>query len=230
MASSSPTTRTPHVEPIILSVQRGISRSDDPDTVHADTVFNAIKPLIRKRDNGVCVYCNFKADKWQDYHHLDGDHHNNSASNIVTACRLCHLAHHLGFIGATNIGCVILCPEISQAALNNLVRSLWVGKHGNDSTIRSQSTAMLESLLGFTEVARREYGYQSTLQLANEMLSLPRSKYKNRAKYLEGLRIIFYEKGFQEYIMYWCTNTYKSTPTRDWLKIAESHLDQLTLT
>lgn len=228
MASSKSLTGRPHVGPLVLSVQRGLSRADDPDAIHSDAAFNAVKPIVKTRDNSSCVYCGFTADKWQDYHHVDGDHRNNHPSNIVIVCRLCHLSQHVGYVGSCDYGCLINCPEIDQAGLNNIVRSLWVGKHGGDADIRKQSTAALESLLSQAEVARKTFSFDSLLQFANELISQPNSRYEQREKYLRAPRILFYEKGFQDYIMYWCSETYKNTPTRDWLKILESHIPDTT--
>lgn len=209
---------------LTLSVSRGISRADDPDSVYSDAVFSHIRPTILKDQDFTCYYCSFKANKWQDVHHLDGDHKNNNPKNLVVTCRLCHLCNHLGYVGTHNLAGLIICPAISQQSLNNIVRSLWVGKNGADKDIREQSTALLDSLYGFPELALREYGYDGSLHLANELLKLPAKKYSDRHKYLADMRLLFFEPGFRDQIHYWSTETYQSIPTKTWTQIASDQL------
>lgn len=46
---------------------------------------------ILKRDGNACVYCGFKADKWQTVTHLDGDPEHNEKGNLATICPMCNL-------------------------------------------------------------------------------------------------------------------------------------------
>lgn len=56
---------------------------------------------ILKRDNYTCQYCEFKSEKWQIVHHIDGNPNNNNESNLETICPMCNLIHHAGQ------GCVV---------------------------------------------------------------------------------------------------------------------------
>ena len=210
--------------PIILSVNRGISRVDDPDHVYADQAFAHIRPLILKKYENTCCYCGFKAEKWQEVHHVDGNHRNNAEDNLVVACRLCHLCHHLGYVGSRDMGALFICTELSQASLNHLVRTMWIGKRSRDTYIRQQCTAHLENLAGFKEVLEREYGYNSTLQMANDLLQMSDQEYSFRADAQRDIRILFYENGFRDQIQYWASNTYASTPSETWSSLLDTHL------
>lgn len=63
--------------------------------------WKALRSRILKRDNFVCQYCGFKADKWQIVHHIDGNPNNNDENNLETICPMCNLIHHAGQ------GCVV---------------------------------------------------------------------------------------------------------------------------
>lgn len=45
----------------------------------------------------VCERCGFEAEHiaQMDVHHIDGDHFNNNAGNLVTLCACCHRLEHL---------------------------------------------------------------------------------------------------------------------------------------
>lgn len=49
-----------------------------------------------------CHFCGFVDPKFIEIHNLDGDHFNNSMSNLVTACTLCHRQHHLLWLSQYN--------------------------------------------------------------------------------------------------------------------------------
>jgi hypothetical protein len=63
--------------------------------------WRALRLKILNRDKFVCRYCDFKADKWQIVHHIDGNPNNNAESNLETICPMCNLIHHAGQ------GCVV---------------------------------------------------------------------------------------------------------------------------
>jgi len=56
---------------------------------------------ILQRDSYTCKYCDFKAEKWQIVHHIDGNPNNNGHNNLETVCQMCNLIHHSGQ------GCVV---------------------------------------------------------------------------------------------------------------------------
>lgn len=60
-----------------------------------------LRLIIINRDNYTCQYCNFRADKWQICHHIDGNPNNNSHENLEIICPMCNLIHHAGQ------GCVV---------------------------------------------------------------------------------------------------------------------------
>lgn len=55
-----------------------------------------LRLIILNRDDYTCQYCNFKAEKWQICHHIDGNPNNNSQDNLEIVCPMCNLVHHAG--------------------------------------------------------------------------------------------------------------------------------------
>lgn len=219
--ATRPVTLTHPGSPLIPGVNRGGSRADDPDSMFADAEFSRIRPHILKKYDYTCQFCGFRSSGMQDVHHVDGNHRNNKEGNLIVACRLCHLCHHLGFIGARDLGCLLICPDLSQAELNNLVRSLWIGKYGNDSDVRSQSSILYAELLGYSSIMAAEYGFESSLQLANELLRQGPNAYKERGILLQDIKIVFYERGFKDHIQFWIKDCYAQIPANTWVKIAK---------
>jgi intracellular multiplication protein IcmJ len=85
----------------------------------------AIRAQVLDRDDRTCRFCGFKAPKWQEVHHLDGNHANDVVANLATACTLCHAARHLDQVGKANGGVLVWIPELSQPELNHAIRSAW---------------------------------------------------------------------------------------------------------
>lgn len=57
---------------------------------------------VKVKYNHTCYFCGFEDPKYIEIHNLDGDHHNNDISNLVTACTLCHRQHHLLWLSQYN--------------------------------------------------------------------------------------------------------------------------------
>lgn len=52
-----------------------------------------------------CYDCGLEHENYAffDVHHLDGNHSNNSAQNLLTVCPNCHRVRHLGLLAAPQI-------------------------------------------------------------------------------------------------------------------------------
>lgn len=83
------------------------------------------------RDRHACRFCGHRAARWQAVFHLDGDHDDWSAGNLVTACALCHAAQHLGRPTIDDEAVLIWLPDVSQAALNHVVRRIHLILHSH---------------------------------------------------------------------------------------------------
>ena len=83
---------------------------------------------IFTRDNYECQYCGFKSEKFQLIHVKDGDPKNKSDDNLTTSCIFCHQCFNLDKISEMKSGTLIWMPEITQAQVHHLARSIYVGR------------------------------------------------------------------------------------------------------
>ena len=90
----------------------------------------AIRAAIA-RDRHTCRFCGHVATAWQEVFHLDGDHDNWAVDNLVTACTLCHGGQHLGRPTVEQEQVLIWLPDMSQAALNCVVRHIHLTLHAH---------------------------------------------------------------------------------------------------
>jgi len=81
---------------LVIGIKRKLHRRDDEHAKKADAIFNAQRNSALKRSNYCCVFCGAKSLKFNEVHHLDDNHHNNSPENLVAICKLCHPYHHIG--------------------------------------------------------------------------------------------------------------------------------------
>lgn len=191
---------------ITISVKRSVFRSDDPEKDMANAGFKKIRPEILKRDDNTCQFCGFKADKYQEVHHIDDDHSNNDPSNLVTTCALCHANHHLGFSGIKNRGVLIyINPDwkFTQASLNNIVRLLWVSSESDNKEIALLCTNVLARLERCNLIAKNLIGTNELSVLSDFLLGLSEEEYLKRGSVLNGIYVMPKKDGFSQQLDYW---------------------------
>jgi intracellular multiplication protein IcmJ len=99
----------------------------EPDEVGREDIANQ----VFDRDSHACRFCGHCTIGWQEVFHLDGDHENWTVDNLVTACTLCHAAQHLGRVTVGQELTLIWLPDVSQAALNCIVRRIHLTLYAN---------------------------------------------------------------------------------------------------
>lgn len=193
---------------ITISVKRSVFRSDDPEKEMANSAYKNIRPEILARDSSTCQFCGFRADKYQEVHHLDDDHSNNDPSNLVTTCCLCHANHHIGFSGLKNRGVLIfLNPDwgFTQASINNLMRLIWVSMDSDDKEISRLCEDVLSRLERCSKAAKDMIGVNELSVLSDFLLGLDESRYASRGTTLSGIYMLPRRDGFLQQIEYWKT-------------------------
>jgi intracellular multiplication protein IcmJ len=92
-----------------------------------DAAFAYFQERVHKRDHYSCRYCGFTCAEMMEVVNLDGDYHNNSLFNLMTACGFCTQCFFLESIGKADFGggTFIYLPEISQGQLNALSHMLF---------------------------------------------------------------------------------------------------------
>jgi intracellular multiplication protein IcmJ len=212
---------------IILSVKRSQFRCDDPTSDEADAGFKKVRPEIIERDDKTCQFCDFRAPKYQEVHHLNDIHSDNSPENLVTACCLCHAAHHVGLSGTLKRGCLIyLDPAlgITQADLNQIVRAQWIGENSKSPEISMSCISMLSRLHKANVPARRRIGSSDLSVLSDFLLALDEEKYSEREKYLEGIYFLPFKEYYKAHIDYWMKDVYGQYKPTAWVEATEKKL------
>lgn len=176
--------------PITLGAQRETWRMGDGEH-ERDEEFRLIRPKILERDNFSCRFCGFYSRSYQEVHHLDDDHQNNRQENLVTACPFCHSCFHIGYAGLMREGFLIwVSPteNISQAAVNNLARAVYVVSRvpGHDWT--DPVKRLMDAVSFRKDSAERYFGTSNPLVLGDALLSLTAREYANRNETLMHIR------------------------------------------
>ncbi len=213
---------------IVLSVKRKDFRGDSLFPLDNKSQFEKMRPVALERDNYTCQYCDFYSRKYQEIHHLDDDHNNNSIDNLVTTCSLCHMCHHIGFAGVKSKGILIyIHPEnnlgITQAKINNLVRSLWIAQSNkNDKAGTIQALDYLKRFEKLRVSADKHLGSCDPIVLGNFLKELTEEKYDKRNDILKGIYLLPFKEGFQKQTTYWTGNVFKSALQAPWPELAKS--------
>ena len=220
--------RNDDLKPILLSVKRSTFRRDDPTADYADAGFKSVRKEVLERDNYTCQYCGFKSPKFQEVHHLNDDHKDNRKENLITACCLCHQAHHIGLAGLNNSGVLIYTDdeELTQAQLNALTRNLWIGSMGKDKKVKSSAEQVLSRLHKMSVDARRVIGTSDPMVLGDYLLNLSEEDYEKRGESLKGVLLLPLADYFDKQIKHWFMSVYKNTPPQTWGRLAKSKADR----
>ncbi|WP_173912861.1 HNH endonuclease signature motif containing protein [Acinetobacter sp. Marseille-Q1618] len=107
--------------------------------------------LLFKAFNHRCYFCDFHDEKFLEIHHLDGNHSNNNAENLVPACTLCHRTKHLSWVLADKAGFMGISHDLSQVNLNHLQRFILILSQHPDHKIRmyfenSKLTTLIQNI------------------------------------------------------------------------------------
>lgn len=116
----------------------------NPDLWKRDSVIHrGMKELpeiiaILKANEYRCYFCGFLDPLFIEPHHLNGDHTDHSATNVVPACTLCHATHHLFAISQDQSAVFGLFKDnITQTNLNHLQRLQLVLNYHQSDKIRA---------------------------------------------------------------------------------------------
>ncbi|UXI68331.1 HNH endonuclease [Tahibacter amnicola] len=176
----------------VLGIKRGAWRSDGetpPDCVDA---FRSAAVRVLARDGGVCHFCGFQADRYQEVHHRDGDHTNLDEDNLVTCCPLCHQVHHLGVAAMADSGFLAAIPELTQTEINHLARAVFVAPHRGDAALGEKLRglyAVLETR-GPDTLATVFGAGASLYDVAQALASCTDTVYARREHLFDALRLV----------------------------------------
>lgn len=211
---------------IVLSVKRGAFRGDQPSPPGSDAVYKKARAEVLKRDNFTCAFCDFRHQK-NEVHHIDDNHDNHALSNLVTACVLCHMAHHLAYAGIQKRGSLIYLDgvTISQGDLNQLVRTLWIAEYLSKGDLKNTASGLLARFEKAELMAAQVIGTSSASVMGDFMFSLSDEEYSNRHEALKGIYLLPNKNAYASYIKLWAQDCKSFTPS-EWVRRAQEKFDQ----
>lgn len=201
-----------------MRVKRGKWRMEDQHSSRADESFADIRQKVLSRDKFTCVHCGFRSEKYQEVHHLDDNHANNSPSNLATVCPLCHSVHHIGFAGGKG-AILIWWPEISQVDFNNLLRTVWIAIAFGEDDLRAKAKNLLSLIEHRRQMVLNILGTDSPVDVANALLNMNESQMKSADQTLSGVRLMVPASAFEDAITYWGRGTYKELMPDTWAQL-----------
>jgi len=164
---------------------------------------------VFERDRHACRFCGHAAAGWQEVFHRDGDHDNWGADNLVTACPLCHAVQHLGRPNVLQEQVLIWLPEMSQAALNCVVRCIHLTLHAHgepahggelprsdDPTVYAALRAY-QALQAEARTLERRIHTSNPRELGAVLLDLSPYAHSRQAELLGGIRLLHRGRDFR---------------------------------
>lgn len=182
-----------------------------------------MRDVIGKRDNFSCRYCGFKSAKYQEVHHLNGDHRNHEPNNLMTVCNLCHQVHHLGMAGMRDAGFIAAIPELTQTEVNTFVRAMFVAQIVGDQNTKDRLTGLYALLRSRSDALKTAFNLDisSPLLFAEVLGVCDEEMYAARATVFSKLRLVPTEEAFQEgQLDYYAANQRKQFAPENWAALA----------
>lgn len=155
-----------------------------------------LRQKVFERDGHTCRYCGFQAGKYQEVAFINGQEEDTRFANLATACIFCHQCFVLDRVSAMRSGIVIWLPEMGQADLNHLARSVYVARVSQGPSAEA-ARRILDILMRRREEAKiRLGGGDSGLGSEDPQVLacvlkeyLTSRHYAMRDKKLEGIRL-----------------------------------------
>lgn len=161
--------------------------------------YKARRPAAMAKGGYKCAFCGYVSKQFNECHHLDGNHANNSESNFAIADTLCHGYHHLGQrasqdrFASDNLRDrtrLVAVPEISAGDLNLLQRMIGV------ALLDEKEAPHAMKLFGHLDARRRPvteaFGTCETGDFAAAMASIDAESYTHRASVVGDMRLLFH--------------------------------------
>lgn len=187
----------------VLSVKRKEWRMEqtEHERNEADMAFQQVRKQVLERDGRRCCICGFTSTVYQEVHHLDDNHNNNSLDNLITICNVCHLCFHIGLAAMRGAIFLAVVPELTQAEITNLMRLYHCAmRSGNAETVERLEGlyAIFESRS--VEVFKRafEADFSKGHEIAEALSKMEEAKFAMRGKALSNLRVIPTKEAFRE--------------------------------
>lgn len=186
---------------LLLSVIRDERnyRSNSSHRARADAEFSAVKPKVMEALKYKCAFCGHVSMKFNECHHIDGNHANNEKSNFAAADTLCHAYQHIGQrasqerFASHNLGdktVIAAVPEISASDLNLLQRAIGTAMLDESEILIAKKIHKL--LSDRAKPVKDAFGTFEVGDFGAAMANMDNEAYLNRDHVIEDLRLIFH--------------------------------------
>lgn len=127
--------------------------------------------------------------KYQEVHAINGNPEDLRQDNLVTSCIFCQQCFDLEKADQMNSGVLIWLPEIGQAELNHIARSIYVAQISQGS-MADAARAAKEALMARREDAKARLATDNPFFLATILRDFLGPKhYAGRTEKLDGVRL-----------------------------------------
>jgi intracellular multiplication protein IcmJ len=151
-----------------------------------------------EKDNYSCRYCGFISKQYQKVIPMDWAATDLRDAEAVTACPFCEQCFMLENVGAMGSGTLIWMPEISQAALNHIMRAVYASRAQIDTApdyVKDCADRAFEVIFNRRGEAKRRIGTDDPVVLAAALLENIADKYyTKRGLKLDGIRLMPLDK------------------------------------
>lgn len=205
--------------PLILSASR-LSWSAPPHHGSGQDAHRLVRKwrkTVLRRDDFVCQGCGWRSESWQELHHRNDNHSDFNERNLETLCPLCHQVFHLPTASLTRGGVLVWLPEIEQASLNLMCIGLFVAQTLPSGPWAGVARNVYGSFEQRSAVIANQLGPPDPAFLAQLLVRLPPERYRERAKLLDGIRLLPYPSRFQGATDYWRAAYFKDPPPDQWM-------------
>lgn len=211
---------------LILSATRASWQIAAHHGTEQDKTMKEIRQKVLDRDRNVCQCCGFKAAKWQEVHHLNDDHSDNSMGNLATVCSFCHQCFHLGLAGSTAGGMLIWLPEMDQIKLNHLARALFVAMRDDKGKMSTSASSLFMSLESRGVFMEQHFaaGASDPAVLGQAFLKMKGAEYEKRSEFLKNIRLLPQRSRFEPQVKYWAETVFRDLSPESWERLVDRPL------
>ena len=147
---------------------------------------------IWERDNHTCQYCGMVSHKYQEVNHLNGNHLDPRADNMVTICPLCHGCFHLDSRKLNNgTAMLVFLPQIKQADLNNLLRATFVAIRRGTGDVKARAIGALKALEIYARPVEKVWGTSSPFEIGNVLQRTSLGAFVRHRTVMDGLKLVY---------------------------------------
>lgn len=221
---------------LIPGVSRNTWREHDQSAAVADAEYRAKRPGVLARLKHTCQFCGVTTVHAMEVHHVDCNHANNIEANLMPGCVLCHPVHHLGEASArfTRIdqsevaGGMVrlsLLPDISQADLSHLLRTIGHVLNVGTDAQKEEAAALYEQLTGYSGYIEKAWGSSRASHFAVALRACADATYAARETTMQGIRVVFSLDAVKKLASRFAPD-FAALPIKTWSKIYDQRRPQ----